>query len=87
LIEESSRGITLGDARSGVGALRPAHARGDLFPERAQFRHALLGRITGNDRRVDRADRYAGDPVGMKIGLGERLIDAALIRAERAAAL
>ena len=38
-------------------------------------------------RGVDRADRDAGDPVGMEIGLGQRLVDAGLVGAERAAAL
>ena len=36
---------------------------------------------------VDGADRDAGDPVGMQVRLGERLIDAGLVGAERAATL
>ena len=34
-----------------------------------------------------RADRNAGDPIGMQVGLRQRLIDAGLIGAERASAL
>ena len=57
------------------------------LPEFAQPLDAPFRRIAGDQRRVDRADRNARDPVGMQIGLGQRLIDAGLIRAERAAAL
>ena len=49
--------------------------------------HSLLGRIAGNQGRVDGADRNAGGPVGVKARLGKRLVDATLIGAERAAAL
>ena len=60
---------------------------GDGLPELAQTRDALLGRIAGDQRRVDRADRDSRDPIGMKIVLGERLIDPGLIGTERATAL
>jgi hypothetical protein len=43
--------------------------------------------IPGNQRTIDGAGRDAGDPVGMKIGLRQRLVDASLIRAKRATAL
>ena len=36
---------------------------------------------------IDGADRVAGDRVGVKIRFGQRLVDAALIGAQRAAAL
>src|SRR3546814_14571000 len=40
-----------------------------------------------DDRRVDRADRDAGEPVGTDAGLVQALVDAALVGAERAATL
>ncbi len=46
-----------------------------------------LGRAAGDDGGVDRADRGADHPVGLDPGLVQRLIDADLIGAERAAAL
>src|SRR5947209_6683523 len=46
-----------------------------------------LGRIAGDEGRVERANRDAPDPVRVQVGLGQRLIDAALVGAQRAAAL
>ena len=43
--------------------------------------------VAGDDARIDGADRRADQPVGLDAGIVQRLIDAALIGAERAAAL
>src|SRR5262245_423274 len=59
----------------------------DAFPELPQFLHARAGWIAGDDGGVEGADRYAGDPIGNEAGLIERLVDAGLISAERAATL
>jgi hypothetical protein len=59
----------------------------DRVPKLAQRINATLRRIAGDDRRIDGADRDSGNPIGMQIGLGQRLINASLIGAERAAAL
>ena len=63
--------------------LRPRHRA----PECLQRRKPLLGRVAGDERRVDGADGDARDPVGVAFGLAKRLIDASLIGAQRAAAL
>ena len=63
------------------------YAIGDQFPELAQPLGAPLGRIAGDQRAVDGADRYAGNPVGLIAALGQRRVDAGLIGAERASAL
>ena len=57
------------------------------LPERPELRDPLVRRIAGDDGGVDRADRDAGDPVGIDLGLGERGVDPGLVGAERAAAL
>ena len=59
----------------------------DARPEVAQLVDPLAGLAAGDQRGVDRADRGADDPVGRDAGLVQRLIDADLIGAERAAAL
>lgn len=59
----------------------------DGFPEFPQPLDAILRRISRDDRCVDRADRDAGDPVRVNIRFVQALVDAGLIRAERAAAL
>ena len=56
-------------------------------PEFAQPRPALLERVAGDDRRVDRADRRPDDPVGFQTALVQSLVHAQLIGAQRAAAL
>src|SRR6516165_3376098 len=56
-------------------------------PKFAQRVHPLRRRISGDDRRVDGTDRDSGNPIGMQIGLGQRLINARLISPERAAPL
>ncbi len=57
------------------------------LPEGAQLLDPLLRRIAGDQRRIDGADRDAGDPVRVEIGLGQRLVGTGLIGAQRAAAL
>ncbi len=59
----------------------------DLAPEFVQARHALFGRIAGDQRGVDGADRGADDPVGLDPGFVQRLVNADLVGAEGAAAL
>ncbi|MNX82108.1 hypothetical protein D3C86_1138230 [compost metagenome] len=59
----------------------------DMGPEITQPRHAVLGRVAGDDGGVQRADGDARYPVRLDPGLGQPLIDARLIGAQRAAAL
>src|SRR6185312_14020081 len=59
----------------------------DRLPEFAQPFHPPLGRVAGDDRRVQRADRDAGQPVRLQAGLVQRLEHAGLVGAECAAAL
>ena len=59
----------------------------DGLPEFPQPRDALFRRVAGDQRRIDGANRNAGDPIGMQIGLRQSLIDARLIGPESAAAL
>jgi hypothetical protein len=61
--------------------------RADGFPELPQPLDTFFRRIAGDQGRVDGADRDAGDPVRMQVRLGQGLVDAGLIRAERTAAL
>jgi hypothetical protein len=58
-----------------------------MFPEPGELRDARLRRVTGDDRGIDRTDRYSRHPVGMKIGFRQRVVYAGLVGAERAAAL
>ena len=58
-----------------------------LLPELAQARQPVLRRIAGDQAGVDGADRGADDPVRLDAGLVQRLVDAGLIGAKRAAAL
>ena len=57
------------------------------LPKRTQLVDARFRRIAGDQRAIDGADRNAGDPVRMKSGLGQCLIDTGLIRPERATPL
>ena len=59
----------------------------DAAPEVVQPREPVAGLIAGDQRRVDRADRRADDPVGLDAGFVQRLVDAHLVGAECAAAL
>ena len=59
----------------------------DLAPERLQARHAPLGRVAGDQRRIDRVDRRTDHPIGPDAGFVQRLIHTLLVGAERAAAL
>ena len=58
-----------------------------MLPEGEQLLDPSLRRIAGDDGGIDCADGDAGDPMGHDAGLGQLLIDAGLIGAERAAAL
>ena len=61
--------------------------RCDPAPEFVEFCQPVFRFVAGDQRGVDRADRGADDPVGLDAGFVQRLIDADLIGAERAAAL
>src|SRR5262249_26828965 len=50
-------------------------------------RESVFRLVPGDETRVDGADRSADDPVGLDACLMQRLIDAALISAERPSAL
>ena len=65
------------------------HAVGmrDAVPELLDPRQPIGRCIAGNQGRVDGANRGAHDPVGHQIVLMQRLVDAGLVGAERAAAL
>ena len=57
------------------------------FQNSLQPRQPVLRRIAGDQAGVDGADRGADDPVRLDAGLMQRLVDAGLVGAERAAAL
>ena len=59
----------------------------DLLPECPELLDAPLGRIAGDHRAVDRADRDASDPIRMQLGLRQRVVDAGLVGAECTTAL
>ena len=70
-----------------IRRVMPDLARGDALPEDLKPLQTPLRRIAGDDRRIDRADRHAAHPVRLDARFVQRLIDAGLIGAERAAAL
>jgi len=70
-----------------VAGARPRPIGRYLRPEFAQPVDPVVGRIARDDRGVDGADRYAGNPIRMNTGLAQRLVDSGLIGAKRAAAL
>ena len=57
------------------------------LPEFLQPRQTVFRRIAGDQAGIDGADRGADDPVRLDAGFVQRLIDAGLIGAKRAAAL
>jgi hypothetical protein len=57
----------------------PKSVRGYLHPKLAQAFDPGFLRIASDDRRIDRADRYPCDPVGMDAGLRKGLVDARLV--------
>ena len=65
----------------------PRRDRRNMRPKLSQTVNAVIGSVAGDDSAVDRADRNAGNPVGMNIGFRQRLVDASLICSECAAAL
>ena len=87
LVEESARQVAL--RSEGVGGDSPVEQRvgGDLLPEGAQLRDPLGRLVSRDDGGVDGADGDAGDPVGIDVGLGERLVDPGLVGPERTSAL
>ena len=70
-----------------IGGIGPDGAVGDAVPEFAQRRQPPLRRIAGDQRGIDGADADTGHPFRLQPRLVECLIDAALIGAQRAAAL
>ena len=87
LIEEASSRIARHGNRLEKLQRIPGGRRGDQSPEFPQFFDPAHRIVAGNDGGVDGADRDARHPIGMKPGFGQPLIDAALVGAERAAAL
>ena len=87
LIEDAAGEVSLGGER--VGGERPIEQRVgcNLLPKGAQFGDTLGRGIPGDEGGVDGPDRNASHPIGMEVSFGERLVDAGLIRAERATAL
>ncbi len=59
----------------------------ESVPEGLEFGDAIFRGIAGNDRRIDGADRDAGDPVGPNALGVQHFVDAGLIGAQGAAAL
>jgi hypothetical protein len=59
----------------------------DPLPEGAQARQPLPHLVAGDDGRVHGADRGADHPIGLDAGFVQRMIDAALVGAQGAAAL
>jgi len=59
----------------------------DAGPEFVQAREAPLGWVARDERAIDGAYRGADHPVGLDAGFVQGLVDADLVRAQRAAAL
>jgi len=77
LILPLPRGIALCQKRNKRSLQPPQQFGGDALPECTQLVDARFRRIAGDQRRIDGANRDARDPVGMKIGLGQCLINSA----------
>ena len=84
LVQPTPRGVT---ARAWPLTPVPTQTRRNAFPERAQLADTRFRRVASNQRPIDGADRDAGDPVGMKIGFGQCLIDSGLICTKRTTSL
>src|SRR5262249_57324903 len=69
------------------GAGDPEYTTLHAPPEFLHARESVFHLVPRDETRVDGADRSADDPVGLDACLMQRLIDAALISAERASAL
>src|SRR6516164_8589341 len=65
----------------------PKYATLHAPPEFLHTRKSVFHLVPRDKTRIDGADRGADDPVGLDPCLMQRLIDAALISAERSAAL
>src|SRR5271166_1445523 len=59
----------------------------DAPPEISQLAEPILRLVSSDDGGVDCAYRRSDQPVGLDAGLVQRLVDAGLVRSERAAAL
>ena len=66
---------------------RPNLSFGNRFPKRLQLTQAVLGRIAGDDGRIDSADGNARHPVRLDFGFMHGLIDTGLVSAKRATTL
>src|SRR6266536_387828 len=87
---ESEIGAHLVEEIAAVVAERrptPWRVRSRLRPKLAQPVYASTGRVAGDDGRVNRSDRYAGDPVRMDVCLRQGLVHAALVGPQCTAAL
>ena len=85
---ERGAGLVENAARIVVGAERPGEqATGDTLPEFAQSRCPTVGRVAGDDGRIDGADGDAGKPSRHVAGVAQGFVGAGLIGAERPAAL
>jgi hypothetical protein len=80
VVEEPAREVAFDPKISERGG--PAErVHGNLPPEGTQLLDPLGWGISGNDRRIDRANRNPGNPIGMQVGFGERFVDTGLIEA------
>jgi hypothetical protein len=62
-------------------------ARAEMRSQNSRNRSTPRRRITCDQRRVDRPDRHAGNPVGCESDFGQACVHARLVCAERAATL
>src|ERR1700724_3750047 len=60
---------------------------GEILPKGPQTRQAMLRRVAGYDRGIDRADRDPRHPIGQVFRRCQGLVDSCLIAAKRAATL
>ena len=84
---ERARGIAHLPVDVTVGGVMPDLAVGDALPEFAQLAEPGCARVAGDDRGVDGAERNPGHPIGLDPVLVQRLVNARLVGAERAASL
>ena len=84
---EQSRPIGRGVGQPGPGRETPKLLAPHPAPEFLQPVETIFALIAGNEARIDRADGGADDPVRLDFRFVERLVNAGLVRAERAPAL
>ena len=75
------------DRRIVLNAERAKRWAADRLPKLSQLGDAFIRRIADNERRIDRANRNAGDPVRQDVRFGEGLINARLKGAKGSTAL